>query len=62
MKTNDTLILALVDAAELVQKCQRICDDTLLRWHIHAALLELTKAIAEAAPRKVQVEPEELWQ
>lgn len=49
--SGDVFVNTLIDAVELVQKAERLCQDALLRFHIHRSLLDLTTAISHAATR-----------
>lgn len=49
--TGDSFINTVIDCTELAQKAEALCTDSLLRYHLHRALLELTTVLANAAVR-----------
>lgn len=53
MKTNDPLIRLLLHIVEQTQRLEQMQMHQVLRGHIHRALLNLTSAVAEAAPHTI---------
>lgn len=54
--TDESFINAMIDGTELLQKAERLCTDSLLKFHLHRALLEATTVLAHAAVRTKAVQ------